>query len=344
MIDIVNQDQLFFDPNLGVNVQGLSVDQRKAIFQRALHATPFFNIFNFPDFDVTSTIHSQAYGTKLGVDKDFYITEILSNHNEVFGDSGQIGINIYSAYTGKSVYGFNRSNPLPPSLVGVNVGGPYPVQLEKFCDIQRETIPYLINRGDNLIANLNIVKSSSSQAAISPSIVLAGYNINSYPYLDSVGMQKINDSLNIDPEYQIFAANIDEFTCPPYSKQEFKQITNDNKPRLILGCAMAYMNAEDNIADTNVRPRITIEIQDISRQVKWQNSPLPLHYIAPMIPSLAIGGEGAPQPSVDTHLYWLPIEYYFQPFGDLQLRVTMDNSSAPDSMSGWQLQLLTRTV
>lgn len=328
MIEIVNQKQQLFDPVLGVNVQGLTIDQRKSIFQRALHATPFFNVFDF--FDAA---HKKlALSSKIGINKDFYITEIVSNSSDVFDASGAFSYNIYSAYTGKSLFGIGSSTLLPAPLLGFDGGSPVANGLTPDTT-QREVIPRLVKTGDYILASIQSV--NAIDAAHAPVIMTAGFNINQYPYLDDLGMEKVNDSLNKDTEYEIFKVDFDAWSGDGShpSQAQTLQLTNDNKPRLILACGMAYVGNVPLATST-------IQIQDLSRLLKWSNAPMPLPFIAPTQPTAARNS------TVQTHGYWLPIEYYFQPFGDLQLKL---ESTLSDPLDGGavpklQIQFLTRTV
>lgn len=331
MIDIVNQKQLVFNPNLGVSVQGLTVDQRRGIFQRSLHATPFFNIFNFLD----AAHRKAALSSKIGINKDFYITEIVSNSSDVYDSSGLYSFNIYSAYTGKSIFGIGSSTLLFAPFLGFDGGSP--IASTSTPDArQREVIPRLVKTGDYILASVDS-GTAFVDADHTPVIMTAGFNINPYAYLDDAGTQKINDSLDKDVEYQIFKVDFDGWTgdASHPNNTQIKQLTNDNKPRLILACGMAYLGTSGVPLATS-----TIKIQDLSRLLQWQNAAMPLPFIAPTVPSASRNN------TVIEHGYWLPIEYYFQPFGDLQLNL---KSTLSDPLSGGavpkiQIQFLTRTV
>ncbi len=78
-----------------------------------------------------------------------------------------------------------------------------------------------------------------------------------------------------------------------------------------------------------------ITINDLARQLRLTDNHIPLEFIAPRF-----------TPVQDQHLYYLPIEYYWQPYAKLQFDIvnTWQILNDVPIPNGAEIIALTRTV
>lgn len=295
----------------------LTVAERKRILNRALNAVPFFNYMPFEV--VNEAVKRLQYDAKTDINLDFFLTEMRSNFGEVFDVTNSLfNLNVYSAFLGRSVYGFNRSEPLPVSQLTTEARFDTLVANQVFEDRQRESFPYLIEAGERIIAE--IINLSAKSDPIEAGLALVGFNILRYPYLNNVALEKINQSLEKREVYQTFRIKVD------HDGIKFYNFENDATPRLILGIGVVNDSADKaEISASN------IQIEDTTRHLKLTNRETPVQFIAPRLSCV-----------LDTHSYLFPIEYFFEPFGNLRFRIT--NEFPPLTEFGYEMVILTRTV
>jgi hypothetical protein len=302
-------------PNIRHN---LSVIERKSILERALNATPFFNIMPFEV--VSEATKRTQYKAKTQINLDYFLTDVRTNFDFVTHLTGSIWLmNLYLATSGRSLYGFNKSQPVPSSFVSTDARFDNLVVDQRFDDRQRESIPFSIKRGDEVICEVENV--DAKDAGTIANVMLAGFNILKYPYLNSRETELINRSLNVNTVFQSFKVMVN------HNGQKYYNFENDSCPRIVLGFGI--------VNSTSVKTDIsesTISILDTTRHLKFSNEPLPVEFLAPRLSCV-----------LDTHIYYLPIEYYFMPFGNLRLQIK-NFFPDEDTPSGYELVMLTRTV
>lgn len=306
MIDTVNKQT------------NLTVEERRGILHRALNATPFFNIMPFEI--VSETRKRVQYKSKVQINLDYYLTDIRSNFDAVSNITGAIWhLNLYLAASGRSLYGYNLSQPLPASFLSTDARFNIPVVDQRFDDRQRESIPLLIEKGEEVICEVE--NQSVKTAGTTANIMLAGFNMISYPYINSRETELINRSLSVETVFQDFRFTVN------HNGQKFYNIENDANPRLVLGLGIVNTTAtKEEISESSV------SIVDTMRNVKFTNEQIPVEFLAPRLTCV-----------LDTHIYYLPIEYYFMPFGNLRFQI---NNFFPSAQvpSGYEWVMLTRTV
>lgn len=313
MLDIVNLKSLS---------ERLTVLERKSILNRALNATPFFNLISIDT--VVSLLAGKQYGAKKYIEIDFWLTQIQNNGNQARSDtSSRFNASVYLAETGVPVYGYNQSQLLPVPFIAndinhANVGNDY----DTACDIQSElTMPFFIHKGDEVI--VNIVNDAPKGDTGKFDTVLSGFNGISYPAFTPTELEMINSSLDDDTIFQTFRIEVDHRGTKIYN------FVNDARPRLILGLGGVTTDVPElsgNISE--------ISILDSTRHIKLTSDLMNVDFIAPRILDAFI---------IDKHISWLPIEHYFMPFGNI--RCTIKNNNDVDvAPAPYQLIMLTRTV
>lgn len=303
-----------------VNQKNISLANRRAVLDRALNATPFFQLM---DFEVLAGASKRNYyAAKVEINKDFYLTDMRANFGEIANTTGAFfDVSVYASLRHESVYHFGRETPLPSGFLLTEARFETPPNQQLFDDRQREFIPYKIQRGDKVLSKIG--NAGTVGQLDNAKIVLYGYTLTKYPYLDDALVRKINDSLDKPVNYQLFKINIDRENLSDYN------LTNDGTPRLVLGFGIVnFANIVSNVAQA------TIEIKDTQREIGWNNLAMPVEFLAPRLGSIV--------QVQDVHLYYLPIEYFFQPFGNLQLKVnvTPEVGVTPE----FQIVMLTRTI
>lgn len=293
--------------------QPISSEMRRSIIQRAVYTQPYFYRVNIP-VDLNNK-NLQISNGVIGINKDFYLTERQANFGEVRANAlSFFNISIYTGY-GRSVYKFDSSTQRLQTgfvcqearLQSVGFGS-------FFDDTQYEPFPVLIRRGDRVYIEIaNLTAQNTSEVV---EVILKGFNILDNVYLAPMQTEQINKSLKRDVEWQHFKLTIDQ------DGQKSYIIENDNKPRLLLG-----FGAQNSIAETL---SIDIDISDITRRLKLTDTKIPLEFIAPRVPNC-----------LDTHIYYLPTEYYLEPYAKLQFDIDCSNAV---SFTPIEIAALTRTI
>lgn len=303
-----------------INSKYISPENRRATLDRALNATPFFQLL---DFEVALGDQKRNYyAAKVDVNKDFYLTGMRGNFGEIAEATGAFfDISVYTNLNKESVYHFGRNNPLPSGFLLNEARFNTAPNAQLFDDRQFEFIPYRIPNGDNIIAE---IKQAGTVAQLDTAkIVLSGYTITPYPYLDERTTELLNTSLDSRVQFQTFKATIDKENENDYN------LKNDVKPRLILGFGIVnFSNIVSNVTEA------TILIKDTMRENRWSNAPFPVEFLAPRLGNVV--------QVQDVHMYWLPVEYFFQPFANL--RLTVNAKPRVGVTPEFQIVMLTRTV
>lgn len=299
-----------------VNEKKLSVDERRSILNRSLNAVPFFNLLKY---EVQAGSKQNEYKGKVYINLDFYLTDIRGNFNKVFLDTGtEWLVSLYMTLTGQSPYGYNRGDRLPTSFLMSDARSQIAALSRLYDDKQSESIPYKIGKGQELVSE--IVNIDTKDQVADAMLMLAGFVGLSYPYLNRTETEKINQSLSDESIFQTFKFEVN------HEGQRFYNLENDSRPRLILGFGVVdYLNTPESISFSDV------SIIDSTRQIKLTNQPIPIEFLAPRINSC-----------LDTHFYYLPIEHYWMPFGNL--RFLINNTSQLLLPNTYELVMLTRTV
>jgi hypothetical protein len=307
--------------------KNLTDQSRVGFLNRALHSLPFFTALDFdlPDLAVVNSL----YKAKAEINKDFYLTDIRSNcANNITLDPvtheprGFLLLSLYSNLLEKSVYGSNLSILLPSSNISCDVRE---AGISFLSDLQRDELPYLIKAGERVIAQIQPYNPADIVAS-QISVVLGGFSINQY-YINRVNTDLINESLNNPVKWQLFKKTVNNDL--PSIDINFE---NDRSPRLILGFGIRL---KDTFSTFN--PKLIV--QDITRELKFNQIPFYSGFVAPKV---GASGAGTLARSEDIHFYYLPIEYYFEPFARMQLSLT-DIAKDFGDME-FDIVMLTRTV
>lgn len=295
----------------------LTPEGRRTSLQRAIYTQPYFYRFEFPI--TAGDPRDTQFSQNVGINRDFFITEWQGNFGEVLRETGSLfNVTLYSAYY-DSLYRFEAGHKLPTGQVLTEARFRTPITNEKFDDRQAETFPYLVRKNDKIyaqIANVN-VKNDVGNA----NIVLKGFNVNEDAYITPMQTEQYNASLAKDVEWQFFKINVTDQGVKQYI------LENDNQPRLILGfCAINSVSEKAQVSEINV------SITEIARRLRLTDTKIPLQFIAPRLTCLR-----------DTHIYYLPVEFAFQPYSKLQFDIEniWVNDQTP---AGAEISILTRTV
>lgn len=307
-----------------VNERLLTVSERKSILMRSLNATPYFN---HTSIDLTTGVPSniQLFRSRRHVYLDFFVTEVRQNIGQMQDVNGfGYNLSIYLANLGIPIYGYNKSQPLPASFIATDTPKLEPAFVTAFDSRQRESVAFKIEAGDEIITQVSFDNAVPIATAGTFRSTIAGFQSLSYPYLNGDETEKINRSLDQDTVFQTFKIDVEADNIT----RAFN-VTNDNTPRLILGFGVVDDADRGEAAHTAL-----IDVFDTIRHVKITSEPMPLEALATRIPSVQ-----------DSHIYYLPIEHYFCPFGSI--RLTIKNSAtaiAPELDHPYQIVMLTRTV
>lgn len=296
----------------------MSRAERENILKRALVTQPYFAKLVF-DLVAGSDL-TPEYASKLEVNRDFYITDLQSNFGEIFTDiASYFAASLYTGYQ-KGIYRYDAQQLLPTSFQMYEARYDTPVVNEKGDDRQREIFPRLVPNGDKVYSTIKNLSAKGQDAEAI--ICLKGFQLQPQVFIDGRTYGNLTESLNRPIAFDYFKFNVNSDGA-----NQTKQIENDNFPRLILGFA-----ARNTTADKSKVSQSKLLIRDITRQLQFNDEPIPLEFFAPRLTCLA-----------DEHIYMLPVEYYFQPFAKLQF--ILDNVSPDtDNKSGYEFSILTRTI
>lgn len=315
MIDIKNQGYI-------------SPEDRRTILQRAIYTQPYFYRMIFPVGTVEAAAQTGVvrFANAIGIDRDFYLTEIQGDFCEVFNDQQTLyDISIYSGYN-NSLYRFDATSKLPSAFIATDARFRTPVVNEIFDDRQFEYVPRLIPKNDRVygeIKNLNLEIVGNPVTELN--IVLKGFSVLPDAQVTPMQIDQFNDSLARPVEWQVFKINVTDDAADRGLKSYI--LENDNQPRLILG-----FGAINTTADKAGVSEMNVTITEIARRLRLTDTMIPLQFIAPRLTCL-----------LDAHIYYLPIEYLFNPYSKLQFdidNIWVDN----DTEAGAEIAILTRTV
>lgn len=299
-----------------INTQYMTMQQRRDSITRAIHSQSFFNLI---DFNLIASANTEfQYGAKVQVDKDFWLTEKKGNYGKVEDDTGAtFELSLYIAGTGKSLdrYVAGENLPTPFQTTDINVT---PSTSPHFDDRQREILPTLIKRGDNIVARTRNVTAKTDPADIK--IVLSGYYTRDDAYITPRSQQGVNESFENPPLFELWKFDVD------YDGKKDHILNNDRFARMVLG--FGIVNLDD--ADTpSAVSDATVLITDVYRRIKMNNDPINVAFFAPK-----------QNQCKDQAIYYLPIEHFWEPFSPLKFEMnnTLGNGH------GFQWQMLTRTV
>lgn len=314
------------------NHRPLSLTERKNLLERALYVTPFHTLLEYEVLPSAIPINAGAdfqFAARAQINKDFWLTNVRGNFAWAainMGFQSEFNVSLYTNYNHKSVYGYGKSVTIPAGIVAQTTR--YNEQtfnnlgiLAWYDDTQTEMIPYFVPRGNYIISE--IVNTGFKLVGEDLMIVLSGYQQHKYPYLDDLALDRINQSLEKPVNYQTFKVSVS-----PDQGQHIYAITNDIKPRLAIGFMVVPTNPAGAVYVNDSR----IMIKDTTRELKLMNDEMPVTFIAPVSNC-----------ALDVSMYYLPVEYYMQPFCNLQIEIN-NRQSPVDLDTGYELILLTRTV
>lgn len=305
-----------------VNTKDISLQNRRAVLSRALNATPFFNLLDFEVIAAAASRKLHYYAAKVDINKDFYLTNLRGNFGEIAeATGGFFDISIYTNLRHESVYHYGRNDTLPSGFILNEARHNTPPNQQLFDDRQFEFIPYRIPRGDTVIAE--IAQAATTAQGDTAKIVMAGYTVTPYPYLDEDLTARINDSLSQPTQFQSFQFTVDKIGQFDYN------VKNDQKPRVVLGFGIVNFS---NIVSQVMQA--TVDIKDTMREIRLTNEAIPIEFLAPRLGQIV--------QVQDVHMYYLPIEHFFQPFGNLRFTI---NAIPPGAvLPELQVIMLTRTI
>ena len=302
-----------------INTKHITDQDRRETLRRAMFTTPFYTRLDFMvQGGITSERQQGLYNASVPVNNNFYLTEIVGNFGEVAELAGLCNVAFWTMYE-RSLYRYNTGQLLPSGMVTTEARFQAPINTQIFDDRQREVVPTLIPDGDKIFGQILPISTPSEDAQITT--VLKGYNVLPNTFVDSNMLEICEASLAKPARYEYFS-----FTAEKIEGKKFYTIENDQFPRLMLGFGVT--NTTANKAQVN---QVEIRIKDISRRLAFSELMMPLDFIAPRLTCLA-----------DAHLYYLPVEYYLEPFAKIQFEV--DNTFTEASIQGFEFNMLTRTV
>lgn len=293
----------------------MSRRERELAFLRSLYTMPYFTNLNFEILAGAANV--TQYQNKIKVNKDFYLTEIQSNLGEIYTTTGSLfNLSIFQGYR-ESLYRYDINQNFPSSFLTYDARFNTVVAQQIFDDRQRENFPLLIRNGNEIQAVIENLNTKNDPATAY--LMLAGWQRDDTNFVDTRTQQKLIDSIEKPIQIDFFKFTVDT------DGQQIKFLENDNIPRLILGFAARNSTAEKGSVSTS-----KILIRDLTRRTAWNNLALPLEFFAPRMTCL-----------LDTHTYWLPTEYFFQPFARLEFDLT---NVSPSSVQGYEFTAITRTI
>jgi len=291
---------------------------RELILKRALVTQPFFAKLPFT-LTAGAAIRTE-YQSKLEVNRDFYVNGLQSNFGEVFTDTNAYFLaNLYTgARRGLWRYDFNTLLPTGQQFYEARFDTV--IAQEQFVDRQQEIMPFLVKNGEKVYAKIqNLSAKGAGAEAI---ICLKGFQLQPQVFIDSRTYAALMQSLEKPSRVEYF-----KFTVDQEGINQTKTIENDNFPRLVLGFAVRNSTADKaNVSASSMT------IEDITRKLRFNDDPIPVEFFAPRLTCL-----------VDWHIYYLPVEYYLQPFAKLQFNYN-NTSPVPLNPQGYEFSILTRTI
>lgn len=309
-----------------VNRLDLTRQERLDSLFRSMHTQPFFNLLTF-SVDVGARKHNQ-WETKSDVNREFYLTEVIGNFDEALQNTGSLfNMSVYASLNNGSVYNFIQTVNLPSGFIASQArSAEVAFANQLFDDRQFEYCPYLIKQGDRLIGRLANVTAKTQGFDIN--VCLKGYYVTPGRHLNDNTTRGINESLDRPIRFETWREHFRAAsTADNKVTYSFK---NDRTARMVLGFGVV----DPSIGEGLTPSQINVEILDTFRNIKWNNKPMPIEFLGPRIGAAFSGVR-------DAHIYYIPIEYLWEPFSSLQAMATL--ITAADA-TGLELVMLTRTV
>ena len=303
-----------------INNQDLNLEQRRNILNRALYSQPFFNLLQFiiPPSKTRGQIDKKNT-QNVQVNKNFYLTEIISNFGEVFQDTGSLfDISLYAVKKKQSLVRYLQNAFLPNGFIATEARENAAFAAQIYQDTQREMMPLLIERGDIVQGSIIANTDTTNKNDVFANIVLKGFYSIQETYINSRLGIGINESLARDVIFETWNLSVD------FTGQKSLKISNDRYPRLVLGFGIR----DNNSIKANLSQG-TMRITDQTRGLQFSDVPLPIEFFAPRLTCVR-----------DAHIYYLPTEYLLEPFASL----LFDIENALNGGSGYELVIYTRTV
>lgn len=292
-------------------------EMRALTLKRALFTVPFFTRLDFA-VNQNPAKNNALVAQKVGINNAFFLTEVVGNLGEVNTAAGVLcNVSVWTMYE-QSVYRYDTSQLLPSGFVATEARFQTLVANQLFDDRQREFMPFPVKDGDSLFAQ--VIPVGTPSVDTTATIVLKGFNVIPNAYIDTETIEKCEQSLDREARFESFKFTVEDDVKKVYT------IENDAFPRLVLG--FGTTNTVTNKADVSTA---TVQVRDATRRLQFSQLPIPLDFIAPRLTCL-----------LDEHLYYLPIEYYLEPYGKLQFEI--DNSYNNGTPAGFEFNVLTRTV
>jgi len=289
---------------------------RALTVRRALMTTPFLTRLDF-ELSRTQARNTQLSAQKVPINNNFFLTEIVGNFGEVRDAvSAYCDLSVWTMYE-QSVYRFDTAQLLPTGFLTTEARFRAPSGAREFDDRQREFMPFEVRDGDSLFAQVRPVTAPTDD--YTATVVLKGYNVLPNTYVDANTTEVCNASLDREARFEFFKFNVIENSKKVYT------LENDSFPRLLLGFGVT-----NDTADKNQVSGATVLIKDATRRLAFSETAIPIDFLAPRLVC-----------SLDARIYYLPIEYYLEPFAKLQFEI--DNVYA-DQPHGFEFNALTRTV
>lgn len=297
------------------NTTDLTLDERKLILKRAIASQPFFELLAFEI--AAGNAKDRLYKAKFDTDKDFFITDIKGNFDEVFDATGaEFWLSVWTAYKGESVHKYIRGENLPAPFQSYEARFNLAFADQKYCDLQDEILPYHIQKGDSVLASINNQDVKAQVADCK--VVVGGYFTLPDMYVNERLQEGINESLALEPQIETWKFRVTKDGI------ENHQFTNDRFARVVLGFGIVDLEV-----DKGKLAESTVSISDNVRGLKFNNVPIPVEYIAPRLTCVR-----------DKHADFLPVEYLLEPFATLRFETNTDLNTG----AGYEFIMITRTV
>ncbi len=303
------------------NNTAVTDEDRRLIIERALRSYPYIHKMVFP-YTTTDPPVAQTERT-LSFNDDFYFTEIQGNWQDFAGGGGGLAkLSFFTAWN-RNIYRYDTSNPLWSFFLSTEARRLRPLTLRANVDLQFEYFPYLIKRGDKLI--VNVVPAFAALADSTLNVAVKGFQLHDNIYVTERVAAQIEESLANAVEWQIFEVEVTD--QPEDRGRKTYTVENDKYPRILYG-----FGATDSQSLLTALPNIELTIVDTSRRLQITDRDIPLEFIAPRIPICS-----------DTHIYYLPTEYYLEPYAKIQFEI--NNTWFDDAHAGGaRIALHTRTI
>lgn len=300
------------------NNEFLTMDQRQMSLTRALHSQNFFNLLQFGLN--TAADDTPQYTAKAQVDKDYWLTEVKGNfHNVWVTTNTYYNMNLYIANRGYSLIRYIRGEMLPTEFQATDAKT-VAANATTIQSTQREYMPTLVPRNDNIIARVQNVDPKAEIADIQ--LVTSGYYTTNRERVAGQTKDGIKESLAKPIEYDEWQFSLQREASP----NQTKIFNNDRFARMVLGFAIRIRNK-------NYPPTAKVIITDSYRNIKLNNDPIEVGFIAPKVALVQ-----------DVNFYYLPIEHFWQPFSPLKFDFSDMVFSNARAERGMDFVMLTRTV